>query len=86
MALLLGSAALWIQTTGDRFDRVARIEEGLMAGVVALGVVALVLSETAAAQTLLAVFMASVLVVWMVVTVDHVGLTHWHDPVRAGRT
>lgn len=86
MALLPGSAALWIQTTGDRFDRVVRMEEALIAGVVALGVVALVLSETAAAQTLLAVFMASVLVVWMVITVDHVGLTHWHDPVRAGRT
>lgn len=85
VALLLGTSALWMQTTGDRFDRVAKLEEGLMAGVVVLGVVALVLSETAAAQTLLAVFMGSILVVWMVTTADHVGLTHWHDPARPVR-
>jgi hypothetical protein len=82
VGLLLATSALWLQTTGDRLDRVARLEEGLMAGVVVLGVAALVLSETAAAQALLAVFMGSILVVWMISTADHAELTHWHDPAR----
>ncbi len=85
VALLLGTSALLMQTTGDRLDRAARVEDVLIAGVAALGVAALVLSESAAAQVLLAVFMGSILAVWMVTTADHAGLAHWHGPTRAAR-
>ena len=39
----------------------------------ALGLVALILAETAAAEVLLAVFMGSIIVVWTVELLDHVG-------------
>jgi hypothetical protein len=38
-----------------------------------LGVVALALAETVAAELLLAIFMASILVVWAVELMDHAG-------------
>ena len=39
-----------------------------------LGIVALVLAETAAAEVLLAVFMASILIVWAIELMDHAGI------------
>jgi hypothetical protein len=39
-----------------------------------LGVVALALAETAVAEVLLAVFMASILIVWAVELMDHAGI------------
>ena len=39
-----------------------------------LGIVALALAETAAAEVLLAVFMASILIVWAVELMDHAGI------------
>ena len=57
--------------------------EGLAWGAAAvsllLGIIALVLSDTAAAEVLLAAFMASILVVWLVEILDHRGvLPHHH--------
>jgi hypothetical protein len=46
-----------------------------------LGVVALALAEMAVAEVLLAVFMASILIVWAVELMDHAGILpgvgHW---------
>ena len=43
-----------------------------------LGLVALGLAETAAAEVLLAVFMGSILVVWAVELMDHQGILPGH--------
>ena len=57
-----------------------------------LGVVALALAETAVAEVLLAVLMASILIVWAVELMDHAGilpgvghrtgLRYWYRPVH----
>jgi hypothetical protein len=73
VGLVLGVLAFLVQRTGDRFDRVGKTETGLAALALALGVVALIVAETAAAETLLAVFMGSILVVWAVELLDHMG-------------
>ena len=54
-------------------NRVGKTEIGLAVGSVALGIVALGLAETAAADVLLALFMASILL-WLIVELaDHLG-------------
>ena len=45
-----------------------------------LGIVALALAETAAAEVLLAVFMASILIVWAVELMDHAGILPGRPP------
>ncbi len=84
VGLLLGVPALVVQTNGDTLDRTARLEEVLAGGAVALGLVALVFSESAAAELLVAVFLVSVLMVWAVEIIDHAGLVRRHDRARAG--
>jgi hypothetical protein len=72
--LVLGVAAYLVLRRGDLFDRVGKAETGLAVLALVLGVVALALAETAAAEVLLAVFMGSILIVWAVELMDHAGI------------
>lgn len=83
--LVLGVAAYLTMTWGDAFDRTGKTETALAAVALALGVVAVVFAEAAAAETLLAVFMAAIALVWAMKMVDHTGLVHWHAPTGAAR-
>jgi hypothetical protein len=74
VGLALGVVAFLVMRSGDTFDRLGKAETGLAVLSLALGIVAVVLAETAAAEVLLAVFMGSILVVWAVELMDHAGL------------
>lgn len=76
IGLILGTAAFLIMRTGDRVDRLGMSELGIAGVSLALGIVALVLAETGAAEVLLAVFMVSILVVFAVELMDHAGVLH----------
>jgi hypothetical protein len=81
--LVLGVVAFLVLRRGDAVDTLGKVEIGLGLGSLALGVVALVLAETAAAEVLLAVFMGSILVVWAIELLDHAGLLPGGDhPTR----
>jgi hypothetical protein len=69
--LVLGTVAFLVMRRDDLFDRVGKAETALAAVSLVLGLVALGLAETAAAEVLLAVFMGSILVVWAVELMDH---------------
>jgi hypothetical protein len=73
VGLILGIAAFAVHRSGDPFDRIGKTEVALGGVSRALGLVALILAETAAAEILLAVFMGSIIVVWAVELLDHVG-------------
>jgi hypothetical protein len=64
--LVLGVVAFLVLRTGGMLDRLGKIEMGLAVVSLVLGVVALALAETAAAEVLLALFIVSILVVWAV--------------------
>ena len=51
-----------------------RVEISLSIVSLGLGVLALLLAETASAEVLLAVFMGSILVVWAIKMMDHAGV------------
>jgi len=72
--LVLGVAAYLVLRRGDLSDRVGKAETGLAVLALVLGVVALALAETAAAEVLLAVFMGSILIVCAVELMDHAGI------------
>ena len=74
--LVLGVIAFLVLRTGDAFNRTRKFEVGLATVVLALGIVALILAETAAAEVLLAIFMGSILVMWVVELMDHSGFLH----------
>jgi membrane-bound ClpP family serine protease len=69
--LVLGTVAFLVMRRDDLFDRIGKAETALAAVSLVLGLVALGLAETAAAEVLLAVFMGSILVVWAVELMDH---------------
>ena len=71
---MLGAIAFLVMRRDDLFDRVGKAETALAALSLVLGLVALALAETAAAEVLLAVFMGSILVVWAVELMDHAGI------------
>lgn len=77
VGLFLGLVAYLVLDRGDTLDTTERVETGLAVLALALGVTALVLAETAAAEVLLAVFMGSILVVWAVKLTDHAGVLPW---------
>ncbi|MEV0283567.1 MULTISPECIES: hypothetical protein [unclassified Kribbella] len=79
VGLLLGVLAFGVLLSGTKQDRLGKIEIGIAAVSIGLGVVALALAETAAAEVLLAIFMGSILVVLAIELIDHAG---WLD--RAG--
>jgi hypothetical protein len=73
LGLVLGFVAFLVMRSGDAFDGLGKTEAGMATLSLVLGVVALVLAETAAAEVLLAIFMASIVVVWAVELMDHAG-------------
>ena len=83
--LVLGVAAYLTMTWGDAFDRAGKAETAAAAVALVLGIAAVAFAETAAAETLLAVFMAAIVLVWAMKMVDHMGLVHWHEPTCAAR-
>jgi multisubunit Na+/H+ antiporter MnhF subunit len=72
--LALGVVAYLVIRRGDLSDRVGKTETAMAGTSLVLGIVALALAETAAAEVLLAVFMASILIVWAVELMDHAGI------------
>ena len=72
--LVLGVVAYLVMRRDDLFDRVGKAETALAGVSLVLGIVALALAETAAAEVLLAVFMGSILIVWAVELMDHAGI------------
>jgi hypothetical protein len=77
--IALGLPAFVIIRGADLLDWTGLAEVGAAAVSLLLGIIALVLSDTAAAEVLLAAFMASILVVWLVEILDHRGvLPHHH--------
>ena len=83
IGLVLGTAAFLVLRSGDSFDRVGKLETGAAVVSLVLGLVAFAFAEAAAAEVLLAVFMASILVVWLFEIVDHAGLVHMHETPAA---
>lgn len=82
VGLVLGAIAFLVLQSGNADDRLGQ-GEGVGAIVsMALGVAALLLAETAAAEVLLAVFMGSILVVYAFEVADHAGLVHAHAGAR----
>ena len=79
VGLVLGTVAFLVMRSGDNLDRVGKAETGVAGVSFILGVAALVFAEAAVADVLLAVFMASILVVWLLEVVDHAGLVQAHD-------
>ena len=76
VGLLLGVAAFLTAGRISTATAVDKVELGL--GIVGLtvGIAALALAETAAAEVLLAIFIAAIVVVWAVQTLHHAGLLH----------
>jgi hypothetical protein len=72
--LVLGVIAYLVMRRDDLFDRIGKAETALAAVSLVLGIVALALAETAAAEVLLTVFMGSILLVLAVELMDHAGI------------
>jgi hypothetical protein len=83
VGLVLGAAAFLVLRTGDAFDRVGKVETGAAIVSLLLGFAALAFAETGAAEVLLAIFMASILIVWALELADHAGLVHAHEGTAA---
>jgi len=80
VALILGGALVGLLLSAERYDVVGWFT--LILGVlsVVLGVCSLVLADTAAADTLLAAFIATVLVVWAIELAEHTTFSAPHHP------
>ena len=76
--IALGLPAFVIIRGADLLDWTGLAEVGAATVSLLLGITALVLSETAAAEALLAAFMASILLVWLVEILDHAGVLPRH--------
>ena len=74
----LGAAAFAVLRAGNAKDRVGTVENVLAVIALALGLLTLALAETAAAEVLLAVFLGSILVVWLAEVADHAGWVPGH--------
>lgn len=83
VGLILGAAAFLVLRTGNAHDRMGTVETGATIVSLALGLVALVFAEAGAAEVLLAVFMGSIAVVWLLELADHAGLVHVHGTPAA---
>jgi hypothetical protein len=85
VGLVLGVAAFFVARRPSRepHDAVTTAEDVL--GVVAfgVGVIALILAEAAVAETLLAIFMAAIAVVWAVQMLHHAGVLSAGEGMRA---
>src|SRR5688572_25370120 len=74
VALILGAAAFLAAGRLMSTGTLGRIETALVGLTLALGVVALVLAETVAAEALLATFIAATVLVWTVQMLHHAGI------------
>jgi len=74
VGLILGFVAFLLMWGPDALDRIGKVELTVAIVALGLGVAALVLAGTAFAEVLLAVFMASILVVWAFELMDHLGM------------
>ena len=83
--LVLGVVAYLVMGWNDAFDRAGQLETALAVVGFGLGVAALLLAETAAAELLLALFMASIAVIWVVKLVDHAEFLPRHSPTGVAR-
>ena len=83
--LVFGAVAFLVLWHGDAFDRIGKRETAMAVLSLGLGVAAYELSETGAADALLAAFMVSMALVWVAKLFDHSGLVHWHGPAEAAR-
>ena len=85
VGLILGAAAFLVLRSGNAHDRMGTVETGASIVSLALGIVALVFAEAGSAAVLLAVFMGSIAVVWLLELADHAGLVHVHaTPIAHG--
>lgn len=73
VGLILGVVAFLALDVGGSMGT---IERTLAGGSLALGIVALALAETFAAEVLVAVFMGTILLVWAVEIGEHIGWIH----------
>ena len=83
IGLVLGAAAYLIFRSGNAHDRVGLWENIVALVAMALGLLAVVLAETAFAEVLLAVFMGSIAVVLVLELTDHAGLLPAHQASHA---
>ncbi len=74
VGLVLGFVAFLLMWGPDVFDRMGKIELTVAIVSLGLGIAALVLAEMAFAEVLLALFMVSILVVWAIELMDHLGM------------
>ncbi len=76
VGLILGTAAFLVARTrrSEAHDRVTSAETYMGVAALVIGVVALILAEIAAAETLLAIFMIAIVAVWAVQMLHHAGL------------
>lgn len=80
VGLVLGTAAYLVLRKGDPLDRLGKTEAAIAIVSLALGLSALVFAETAAAATLLALFMGSLVVLWVTELAGHAGWIHLGHP------
>lgn len=83
--LVLGVAAYLLMLRGDPLDRDHELLISLAVLSALVGVAALGFAETAAAEVLLGVFMASIVTVWAMTLVEHAGVLHRHAPTGVAR-
>lgn len=74
VGLILGFVAFLLMWGPDALDRIGKVELTVAIVALGLGVATLVFAGTAFAEVLLAVFMASILVVWAFELMDHLGM------------
>jgi riboflavin transporter FmnP len=83
LGLILGAVAFLVLRGGNAKDKVGIAENALASLALVLGLLALALAETAAAEVLLAVFMGSILLVWATEVADHAGWVPGHATVSS---
>jgi hypothetical protein len=78
LALILGGAVIYVLLGVEQYDAVGWIILAAAVVAVVLGVLALILAETAAADVLLAAFVATVLIVWAIELTEHISFPTPH--------
>ncbi len=83
LGLVLGTAAFLVLRTGDGFDRLSEAEIAVAGVSALLGIAAIIFAEAAVAELLLALFMGSIALVWLMELADHEGVLPSHHPTGA---
>ncbi len=83
--LVLGGAAFLAMLEAMRPARLDRFQVATVVGTLIMGLVAVGLAETFAAGLILAIFMAMVLVTWLLELSDHIGMVRAsHEDMHHG--